>query len=170
MTASLTTFLIIAAIVFGFGYILDRWITPWRISRMTDRILRDIQEGKPSPPRDYHFEIIFDALGFEVHSLKKAKPESIRISWNTVNRIVAFKRDLLTVDRICLLITTDDGRGVELDEELKGWDTFIQDLPQHLPGCKALADWLMPVATPAFATNETELFSRTQNREATPLS
>jgi hypothetical protein len=68
----LMTFLLIACLVLGLGYALDYWILPWRSQRTFDRFLRDLKSGKPSPPRDHHFEILSDASGFEVIPLKKS--------------------------------------------------------------------------------------------------
>lgn len=158
--------LVISAIVFGLGYVLDRWITPWWSQRTADRILRDIRSGKPTKPGDYHIEISFDSTGFAVALLKKTSEKPVSIQWNRVVRVVAFKRDLFAVDCICLLFVSDDDTGVEVDEEMKGWQDFAEALPHYLVGCKQWSDWFMAVAHPAFATNETEIFLRHEKQKA----
>ena len=42
------------------------------------------------------------------------------VSWSEVESIDVFKRDLITVDLICMLFTSADGRQVELHEEMQG--------------------------------------------------
>jgi hypothetical protein len=71
-----------------------------------------------------------------------------------------FKRDLLTTDCIHTLIRLSDGRGVEVHEELLGWQNFMRSLPQHLPGTPAFEEWWPEVAFPPFDTKLTTLFAR----------
>jgi hypothetical protein len=59
-----------------------------------------------------------------------------------------------------MAIETEEGRSLELHEEMKGWNEFVAALPNALPGCKAHADWWHSVAVPAFATNEQQIYRR----------
>jgi len=81
-------------------------------------------------------------------------------SWDGVLRATAFKRDLLTVDLICLAFELAGGKAIELHEELAGWDSFVHALPSYLPGVPAYESWWRGVAVPAFKPNETILFDR----------
>lgn len=60
----------------------------------------------------------------------------------------------------CLYLDGTDGIGVELDEEMAGWNRLLDALPVLLPGCKPLSEWLFAVAFPAFAPNPTEIYAR----------
>ena len=80
------------------------------------------------------------------------------VKWCELNRVVAFKPDLITVDLVCMVLTTASGT-VEIDEEMEGWDTLVDALPKQVPGTLELAEWWHRVAQPAFATNPIVLFS-----------
>ena len=80
--------------------------------------------------------------------------------WDDVILITAFKQDLWVVDRICLDIVLMDGSYIRVDEEMKGWDSLVQKLPDYLPGCKPFDEWFAAVAFPAFELNETPVFER----------
>jgi hypothetical protein len=70
--------------------------------------------------------------------------------------IHAFKRDLFTVDLICLAFSLPDGV-VQVDEEMVGYQSLLAELPSHYPGY--YAGWWEKVAHPPFATNWTLLWS-----------
>lgn len=81
-------------------------------------------------------------------------------SWRRVKRVVAFKRDLLTVDTICLSIEWEGGQ-IAVWEETEGWDALILGLGDWLPGMPEWDAWWSDVAYPAFETNYTVLWPRT---------
>jgi hypothetical protein len=82
------------------------------------------------------------------------------ISWQDIEIVTAFKRDLLTYDILCIQLVTKAGLNFECNEEDPYWGSLVEKLPEYLPGCPLFADWWHPVAIPAFATNETVLFKR----------
>src|SRR5437762_801327 len=86
-------------------------------------------------------KIKFDASGFAVTRVKGRFLQSRSMAWSEVCSAIAFKRDLLVVDCVCLLLAHDNGTGIEVDEEMEGWAELTQALPAHLPGCKAWEDW-----------------------------
>jgi hypothetical protein len=155
---SILIFAIVALVVFLLGYVIDRWLNPWLVKRLAEKVVRDIKEGKHQKPRNYDFEITFDLNGISVLPLKDKSFKAASISWMKIKRVTAFKRDLFTVDCICLLFETADEMTLEINEDMKGWPEFSGALDKYLPGCKPLAGWLFQVATPAFATNPTEIF------------
>ena len=81
-------------------------------------------------------------------------------SWSSVERVQAFKRDLVVVDLICLQFSLAGGKVIEVDEEMKGFEALVAVMPQQLLGCPPFAEWWHPVAVPAFATNERVLYAR----------
>ena len=159
-TSSVITFLIIAALILLVWEILDRLVTPWLSKRWVDKLLADIDAGRIPKRTDFDFEIKFDEASFSSASLKKPSAQNYSMRWIDVEKIVAFKRDLLSADCICLFLSRADNSGLELDEDMKGWCEFTEAMPKHLPTCKPLQDWIFDIATPAFATNLTELYSR----------
>ncbi len=82
------------------------------------------------------------------------------LAWQDVNTIEAFKRDLYAVDLICLAIILKDHKIVEINEEMEGWDSLVEKLPDYLPGCRKFAEWFSVVAFPAFQPNVTEIYHR----------
>ncbi len=82
------------------------------------------------------------------------------MAWGDIVRAIAFKRDLITVDCICVQFTAGDGRTLEANEEMEGWESFINSMPEYLPGSKVWSECFSQVAFPAFTTNETVVFER----------
>jgi hypothetical protein len=147
----------VGGLVLFFSY--RRWYLPLRAKLKVERLRREEAAGVPPSPRDYHYAILFDAETFTVTDLRGREPESTVMRWAEICRATAFKRDLFAVDCICLCLARADGTGVELDEEMARWNSFVEALPQHLPGCKAWSEWFSVVAFPAFVPNETEIYA-----------
>jgi hypothetical protein len=137
---------------------IDRILIPWQAQRVVEKILHDVKEGKPQKPRNYENEIKYGPSGIHIVSLKQAKEESRTLEWSKIKRITAFKRDLYTVDCICLLFESAERPELEANEDMKGWSNLLEALPSLLPGCKPLHDWIFTVTTPAFTTNPTVIF------------
>lgn len=106
------------------------------------------------------YPIRFDAERISIVNHRISPPRPINIKWSEIDRLIVFKRDLFAVDLICLSIEFQDGRCLELDEAMDGWEPFIAAMPAYLIGCKKLDEWFSAVASPAFATNPTEIFRR----------
>lgn len=132
------------------------------ISRYLNRINQrrlSYREGR----RSTVFEIAHDEHHLRVSWLTIENEKGNRsLTWAEMISIKAFKRDLYAVDRICLGIELRDGSGIELDEEMAGWDSLVQKLPEYLPGCKSFGEWFEVVAFPAFQLNMTPIFERLQ--------
>ena len=78
--------------------------------------------------------------------------QETRVRWSDVKEIFAFKRDLFSVDLICIgFRVQDDGTFCEIDEMMPGYGGLLAVLPDVFPGFKT--DWSHDVAIPAFATN-----------------
>src|SRR6266446_1595761 len=156
------------AVLVGVPYIFYlRWYVPRRDQRAlekarakVERLQREEAAGVPPNPADYHFAITFDSEGFTVTDLRSQNQEVAAGSWSGVCRATAFKRDLFAVDCICLHLGGADGTGIELDEEMAGWNRLMEALQTQLPGCKPYLEWFSAVAFPAFAANPTEIYLR----------
>src|ERR1700722_9897311 len=156
----LSTLLLVLLIGALLCLVLDRWINPWIIRRQSARMIADVKAGKLPKCVDCSHSISFDSSGFTVTALKDPQQQSITTFWTMVQNVKAFKRDLWNVDCICLYFSTSAESGVETNEDMAGWGQFIDQLPQHLSGCKKTSAWIWDVSTPAFAKNLTEIFSR----------
>jgi hypothetical protein len=156
----ISIFVVVSTLFSLLLYINNRWLIPWHAQRTVDKLLKDIKNGKPQKPREYNLEISFDSKGFWVQSLKNPAEMTDKIPWSQITHVTAFKRDLLTTDCVCLLFAMSDEKGIELDEEMKGWTELLEAMPNYLPGCKQMSEWLFSVTSPAFAINATEIYSR----------
>jgi len=136
------------------GYSLGVWLGIPFLKRFSDRA-----ETRKRNAKKRH-SIRFDDERVDVVNLHIVNAQPIHIQWSAMERLTVFKRDLFTVDLICLVIELKDGRCFELDEDMDGWNPFIDAIPAHLPGCKKFHEWFLEVAVPAFATNSTEIFRR----------
>ena len=91
--------------------------------------------------------------GFEVtHALGVSVVE-----WSLIDKIVAYKVDLLTVDEICFEIDYLDKR-LLITEESEGWENFLIELIDRIPEIDS--KWEEKIIKPAFERNETELYNR----------
>lgn len=82
------------------------------------------------------------------------------IAWSNIHSAKAFKRDLFTVDCICLQFTLADGKVFEVNEDMKGWREFLFALPSVLPGFPDPDSWHARVALPPFKVQMTDLWKR----------
>lgn len=87
-------------------------------------------------------------------------PQELLIDWRSIRRVVAYKRDLLTHDLLCLALELDSEEVIELDESMTGWSHLLDALPARLPGAISSADWYRRVVFPAFAESGVEVFAR----------
>ena len=95
--------------------------------------------------------IISDAAGF---TMDTRPPISAR--WSDVMEIIAFKRDLLTTDMICLEFQLGDGTFIETDEEMVGYRRFVAIVESTFD---LAPNWWSDVAFPAFRTNTSTIWS-----------
>ena len=77
-------------------------------------------------------------------------------SWRDLTPATAFKRDLLTVDLLCLLLDTAQGP-IEVDRAMYGYPAF-EDRMRLALGIDI--DAKLSVLVPAFTTNATAIFDR----------
>ena len=104
--------------------------------------------------------ISFDADTIALVDLREPKRNPLELKWSEIDRLTVFKRDLFTVDLICLCADFAGDKEIELDEDMPGWNALIDVLPTHLLGCKQREDWFATVAYPPFAPNPTEIYRR----------
>ena len=104
--------------------------------------------------------ILSDDFGLTVTFVNRlGVTESAGMRWNEIDRIVAYKRDIIMYDLICIAIA-DKNSSFELTEDMEGWDEVLRALSACLPGMPEYSAWWETVAKPAFATNQLVLFAR----------
>ncbi len=93
--------------------------------------------------------------------------EISRFRWDSVQRIIAFKQDLLTVDRIWLAFEGEGEPSSSLGaihEDVIGFRGLVDEIgrryPDHDPA------WRSKVAFPAFAANPTVVWQRSMGAGA----
>jgi len=82
--------------------------------------------------------------------------QTVAVKWRDIVRIAAFKRDLITVDMICLAVETGDF-AIELNDGMPGFDTLLPALDSAL-GIDP--SWQLRVMFPAFEANMEMIFDR----------
>lgn len=87
-----------------------------------------------------------------------------RARWQDVRRIVAYKIDVVTMDRICLRLDTHE-LSYTVDESMDGWSEFLHRLDEVFAPLSH-DQWLRAVAEPPFATSERVLFDRARDGPA----
>jgi len=98
--------------------------------------------------------LLIDDLGF---SMLRQDTVTERVHWSDVLRILAFKRDLLVVDSICLAFQLADETTVEVNEEIEGFLALVSALELRFGIGRG---WLWDIALPPFAENLRELWTR----------
>ena len=101
-------------------------------------------------PKSNRF-VTFDSVGFKCTQRKWRTEQSVVTRWDEIQTVTVFKRDLFTVDCICLFAARNDDSGIELDEEMCGWQEFVEAMPTYLRGCMKWEDWFLAIVSPAFA-------------------
>jgi hypothetical protein len=81
-----------------------------------------------------------------------------------VEEIIAFKRDLITVDQNCLMFKeAGTGLGYGVHEEMAGYyDLIFEVLPKHLPGYHV--EWILDPTFPAFETKPRIVWKRSSDK------
>ncbi len=131
--------------------------------------IKSMREGR----RDTQYQILCDGSAVRVSWLTMENTQgSVSFSWDTVQAVDTFKRDLFSVDCICLAFETAEG-WIEVNEDMKGWRDFLAVVESLLPGFPPLSSWYGKVMLPPFETNHARLWERkpgaqNQRLQATP--
>ena len=105
-------------------------------------------------------EIKVCSNGFKVASSERDLEVIWEVSWDAIQRVEAFKRDLVTTDLICITVS-NKRESIELNEEMAGWAEFIEEMENRLPIIAPRKEWYERVMKPAFAKNHEILFKNT---------
>jgi hypothetical protein len=107
------------------------------------------------------YKIFHNANALKVSWVDPVKDTGeIVIAWRDTISVEVFKRDLYTVDLICVSFHSRNEKSLEINEEMDGWESLMKSLPEYLPGCQTFGDWFTEVAFPAFKRNRTVIYHR----------
>ena len=116
------------------------------------RLLTRLREAF-SLPRETR-EVAWDDAGFEVREHGRVL---VRVQWQDIREIFAYKEDRFTVDDICLgFRAREDDIFYMVSEDFVGYRPFLTHLEQRFSGIRT--DWFSEVAFPAFEPNRTTLW------------
>lgn len=99
----------------------------------------------------------YNASGFDID----LKDGFYSIKWTDVERIQAYKADLLTTDEVCIDITFNN-KTIIVTEETKGWYQFIDKLKLSLPLTND--NWEAVVLDTPFEYNLTTIYERADRK------
>lgn len=121
------------------------------MNSLIDRIFRLFVKKKLS--------LLVSKEGFAIVEEEK---EQEFVAWNSIQRVIAFKRDLINVDSICFRIVMLNSKGsiqyCEICEETQGFNMLVEGFQGYLMGFDK--DWWAKVAKPAFKTNNVTIYER----------
>jgi hypothetical protein len=125
-----------------------------RISAFIESLIRQ----EPAAPRKPYGVIEHDDAKIRLtKNFSDGSEHVLEVGWGEVSRVVAYKRDAMTHDVIALGFL---GTGIDVNEDMEGWDELLKKLPEYLPGCQPFEQWFQAVAFPAFAMNPTDIYRR----------
>lgn len=115
------------------------------------RFAERLRKPKSQPKR---LEITDDGL-----ALFESGREVYRFRWADVSKVETYKRDLFSVDMICLDFAVDADQMVYMThDEMEGFSELSSRLTRYFP--VIAPDWWSEVAFPAFATKHRVLYER----------
>jgi hypothetical protein len=108
-----------------------------------------------------HLEINCDDSRVALVSAPPGNEPPLRLRWEQINAVFAYKRDCYTADQIRLILGNDaEQTWMEVTEDDVGFKVLIVELARRLPGFPNVYDWWDKVVQPPFATQWTELYRR----------
>ena len=66
-----------------------------------------------------------------------------RVAWHEVRRLDAYKRDGYVGDHLCLAVSCTDGRVIETDEGMPGWQETGRSIERFLPYAVPHGVWML---------------------------
>ncbi len=100
--------------------------------------------------------VVLGPTGFRLMHADKLICE---VAWTEINRIVAYKRDLLNTDLVCFDIergTPENTRVIMVHEEVKGFELLDAEFSRRREGYRS--DWREQVFSPAFAASAKTIY------------
>ncbi|MGA7256417.1 MAG: hypothetical protein WBX09_07215 [Terracidiphilus sp.] len=115
-------------------------------------------------PRQRRIELHRAAIEVDDAALRRTaqftdgSTKSVRMEWNRISRVGAFRCDNGAAGLICMAVT-DPANEVILDERMEGWASLTDALAEFLPGVQPASGWQRRVIEPQSSANWTVLFT-----------
>jgi hypothetical protein len=159
----MNAFAIAVATVIGLllvSLFVDRVLNPLQVRRRVAKLLKSkIKHDPRALEKPEYGSVVGDTDCLRIRS-KKGKSSELR--WIEVEEVHAFKRDLFSIDLICLAFKrVGKEEYYEIHEDMVGYHDLLQVLPTRLPGFSS--EWFSSVACPAFKTNNQVIWKRSPN-------
>jgi hypothetical protein len=103
-------------------------------------------------------EVAVSDAGLEV--VERRANGSVKLAWEEVCAVTAFKRGRCLHDQVCIRFDLADGSSVEADEEMTGWNSLCDKLPERFPGAPPWEEWFVQLAGPTLESCATSLYRR----------
>jgi hypothetical protein len=110
-----------------------------------------------SKPREFKKRVVhLGDFGFEI---EHEGVRTVRVEWASVAEITAFKKDLFSIDEVCLGFRRE-GRDTFswAGEQDVGFDALQKEIERRFPGIPP--DWFGQVMTPAFEEKWTTIWRK----------
>jgi hypothetical protein len=121
-------------------------------------LIASLRSRSASPAKN---TISLRETGFQLLPAHQPTAPAKCFQWQEITTIIAYKRDCITVDLICMAIE-DELRAIEINEEDAGWEEFIRAAEVNLPGSVPVDIWWPAVSQPPFSTSQTTLYRKQQ--------
>jgi hypothetical protein len=105
--------------------------------------------------------ISLQETGFQLLPVSQTAEAAKCFQWREITTAIAYKRDCVTVDLICMAIA-DELTAIEITEEDAGWEEFIRGAEISLPGSLPIDTWWPIVSQPPFSTSQTTVYRKQQ--------
>jgi len=119
--------------------------------------LKEIEEYENLP-----FDVRFNDTGIFTYQedgvTANFKDGACVVKWLDIETIIAYKRDRMTTDCICLDVFYLNTFSFGINEGTKGWYQFLVKMSEAFPQIKR--GWEIEIAQPPFKTNLTLLFDK----------
>jgi len=103
-------------------------------------------------------EVAVSDAGLEV--VGRRNKGSVKLAWEEVCAATAFKRGHYLDDQVSIRFNLADGTSVEADEQMTGWNSLCDKLPERLPGAPPWEDWFVQLAQPSLESSAISLYRR----------
>jgi len=118
------------------------------------KIVRERDRIKP-------FKGSYDDTGIFTYNEKgfsiEQKDGAHKILWEEIDKITAYKIDLMTFDEICLHVDHKEGK-FTISEDTPGWHLFVKKTKLIFSGIDR--EWDIKIVYPSFATNLTVIYEK----------
>ena len=142
---------------------IDRFLSPFFVRQMVEKLIKTkSNKGSAVVENPKYGTLQSDD---ECLTMTSWKGPTLKLRWQEIEEVRAFKRDLFSIDLICLVFKKSGiDEYYEAHEEMAGYHDLLEAMQKHLP--KFTLVWMFDVSVPAFKRNERIIWTRIQSEFA----